>query len=61
MVDLFITLLAMGKSTIRELMKERKACFKLMEELAKEAAERHKCRVLSSPTNTISMTIQLTL
>lgn len=34
-VDLFITLLSMGKSTIRQLRKERKVCFEFMGVLAK--------------------------
>lgn len=49
----------MGKSTIQELRKERKACFELMAELARQSADRHKCRVLVSPANSISMAMQL--
>jgi hypothetical protein len=51
----------MGKSTIRELKKERKACFELMGELAKNVAGKYKCRVLESPGNSISMAMHLSL
>lgn len=60
-VDLFITLLSMGKSSIRLLRKERKECFDKMGKMANSIANKYNCRVLESPLNTISMAMWLQL
>jgi O-phospho-L-seryl-tRNASec:L-selenocysteinyl-tRNA synthase len=58
-VDMFITLLSMGKSTLKDLKKERKVNFEQMKKLGTAFAEKYKCKILESPGNTISIGMQL--
>lgn len=58
-MDLFITLLAMGKKTIHELKTERKTLFQYLLTAGRSFADKHGCKVLSTPTNSISIAMHL--
>ena len=58
-VDLFITLLEMGKTGIKRLYKERKENFKYMKEKAQTVMQRLGERVLETRDNSISLRLTL--
>lgn len=58
-VDLFITLLEMGKTGIKRLYKERKENFKYMKEKAQTVMQRLGERVLETRDNSISLGLTL--
>ena len=58
-VDLFITLLQMGKTGIKRLYKERKENFKYMKEKAQTVMQRLGERVLETRDNSISLGLTL--
>jgi O-phospho-L-seryl-tRNASec:L-selenocysteinyl-tRNA synthase len=58
-VDLFITLLAMGRSGLMELHTERLRCLPILIDGAQRVAARYGERVLISPCNSISIGITL--
>lgn len=56
---MFITLLSMGKSTLRQLKKERKHNFEKMKQAGYEFAKMFDCKILETPANTISIAMKL--
>jgi len=59
-VDLFITLLAMGKKSLQELKIERKNNFAELNKAAGAFAQKYDCKVLKTPGNSISIGLHLT-
>ena len=58
-LDLFVTLLAMGKNGLVKLLEERKENAKIFKEKLKEIANKYGERVLETPNNTISFGVTL--
>ena len=58
-MDLFITLLSLGVSGYKQLLKERKELFTYLAEQLKRCAEKHGERLLHTPHNPISMGMYL--
>eukprot|EP00999_Lentomonas_sp_LEN2_P001312 NODE_233_length_1837_cov_101.212281_g208_i0.p1 GENE.NODE_233_length_1837_cov_101.212281_g208_i0~~NODE_233_length_1837_cov_101.212281_g208_i0.p1 ORF type:complete len:344 (+),score=5.61 NODE_233_length_1837_cov_101.212281_g208_i0:736-1767(+) len=58
-VDLFITLLSMGQSGYKALLKERRENFQTLKTELKQVAEQFGCRVLETPHNDISLAMSL--
>eukprot|EP00002_Diphylleia_rotans_P036295 TRINITY_DN7982_c0_g1_i2.p1 TRINITY_DN7982_c0_g1~~TRINITY_DN7982_c0_g1_i2.p1 ORF type:complete len:239 (+),score=31.80 TRINITY_DN7982_c0_g1_i2:250-966(+) len=58
-LDLFITLLSMGASGFRRLLKEREEYFQYTKERLLEVAQKHGERVLNTPNNPISMAMSV--
>ena len=58
-VDLFITLLEMGKNGLRHLYDKRKDNFEYMQDKAASFAEKHGERLLKTKRNSISLAITM--
>ena len=56
-IDLFITLLSMGKSQLVELLKQRKHLFQVLNQKLITLSEKHNLKVLSTPGNNISIAV----
>ena len=58
-LDVFITLLSMGKRELRSVLKEREDCYQYLMDRLGEVAEKYKQRVLRTPRNPISIAVTL--
>ena len=58
-LDVFITLLGMGKRRLRSYLKEREDCYAYMQEQLSLIAAKHGQRLLHTPRNPISMAVTL--
>lgn len=58
-LDVFITLLSMGKQELRSILKEREDCYRYLLDRLEEVAAKHKQRVLRTPRNPISIAVTL--
>ena len=58
-IDLFITLLSMGESTFKRLLKERKENFKLLQTGLESIAQKYNEKLLVTPNNKISIAMTL--
>jgi O-phospho-L-seryl-tRNASec:L-selenocysteinyl-tRNA synthase len=58
-IDLFITLLSMGESTFKRLLKERKENFKLLQTGLETIAQKYNEKLLVTPNNKISIAMTL--